>query len=147
MAVLVCLCRLPFSNLAIHLKPNVAKSVKEIWQAVVRDCLERLGFSFGTASPDVRKFLERRVFFSFVSQLNVYLVFSVSNDHPEVFFFWGGDSWIGRISVLFVKKNRSPPGLQAVLGKIQDALIVPSNYMYSAWELGIINMPCDSLQE
>ena len=45
------------------------------------------------------------------------------------------------------KKPLSPLGLQAVLGKIQDALIVPSNYMYSAWELGIINMPCDSLQE
>lgn len=33
---------------------------------------------------------------------------------------------------------------EAVLGKIQDALIVPSNYMYSAWELGIIQLCCDS---
>lgn len=44
------------------------------------------------------------------------------------------------------KKPLETLGLQAVLGKIQDALIVPSNYMYSAWELGIIHMPIDSLQ-
>lgn len=103
MAGLVCLCMLFFSNLAIHLKPNVAKSVKEIWQAVVRDYLERLGFSFGTANPDVRRFLERRVFFPFLSQLNVYctlVLFSVSNDHPEVF-FGGGIHEFARISSLF----------------------------------------------
>ena len=48
-----------------------------------------VGIFLRNSQPRYSKILGETCFFSFLSQLNVYLVFSVSNDHPD-FFFWKG---------------------------------------------------------
>lgn len=154
MAVLVCLCMLFLFKFGYSFEAQRGKICQRNMAGSRKRLPGTVGIFLRNSQPRCSKILGETCFFSFLSQLNVYLVFSVSNDHPEVVFvfFWGRFMNLPKFLRLLLtsqsqKKPLSPLGLQAVLGKIQDALIVPSNYMYSAWELGIINMPCDSLQE
>lgn len=90
MAVLVCLCMLFLFKFGYSFEAQRGKICQRNMAGSHKRLPGTVGIFLRNSQPRCSKILGETCFFSFLSQLNVYLVFSVSNDHPEVVFvfFW-----------------------------------------------------------